>query len=141
MNTEFNDLEWHDAIIEYIHLDRHTSSKKSTVELSITWPDRRTSKMEFFKCYELSINMNMGIHALESILHADCLTESPQLTAIYNTWKEYGVNLNLNHYIINTNSTNSLIQIYAEGFNLTYGHYLPEEENDFPDLKENSNEY
>lgn len=141
MNTKFNELEWHDAIIQSIYIDRENPGEKDTVKLAIVWPDRQTSTIDFFDCYGLTMNMNFGFIALESILYAKCLDDSPELTSLYEFWNTMNINVknygNIQHYIINTNTTNSLIQIFARGFEITYGPYLPEEEDPFPDVKEN----
>lgn len=55
MNTKFNDLEWHDAIINDIYIDRNNVGESDTVKLSIIWPDRRSSTIEFFDCYALTM--------------------------------------------------------------------------------------
>jgi len=63
--------------------------------------------------------MNFGMIVLESILDANILTESKELSKIRNVWGKMGVNLEkLKCFEIETNSTNSLIQIFALNYEI-----------------------
>jgi hypothetical protein len=64
--------------------------------------------------------MNFGIVACESILTAECFTESEELNTIRKEWAKGGIHLErLKCFKITTNSTNSIISIYALGFQIT----------------------
>ncbi len=90
-----------------------------TVRLLINWPDDSISAIEFYDCYAFTANMNFGIVANESILNAKCFTNSKELISIRNEWAKGGVDLeNLQNFNIITNSTNSVIDIFALGFRI-----------------------
>lgn len=121
MNINFNELPWHDANLKFICIDRQIPGEHDVIKLMIDWPDCcSSSSIEFFDCYALTANMNFGIVASESILTAECLTESEELIAVRMEWLKVGVNLNnLKSFKITTNSTNSIINIFALDFRLT----------------------
>ncbi len=118
MISNFSELFWHDAILKSIYVDRRNPGDKDTITLSIIWPnDERSSSIEFYDCYALKANMNFGIDAFETILSAECLTNSEQLNSIRKEWSGVGINLeNLKCYKITTNSTGGIISIYCLGF-------------------------
>ncbi len=95
--------------------------EKKTITLSIIWPeDESSSRIEFYDCYALNANMNFGIVACETILTAECLTNSEELDSIRKEWSEVGISLeNLKCYKIITNSTGSIISIYCLGFRVS----------------------
>ncbi len=118
MNESFNNLPWHDATIQSIKIDREHPGDQDTIKFLIIWPEEQNaSTIEFTDCYALNMNMNFGIVALKSILHAECFGASEKLNVIRNEWSRMGVNLeNLKCFRIETNSTNSIINIYALGY-------------------------
>jgi hypothetical protein len=120
MNTNFNDLPWHDANLQFIYIDRQKPGEKDTIKLLIEWPESNsTSNIEFNDCYALTLNMNFGIVACESILTAECSSDSEELRSIKKKWSRAGINLEgLKCYKIITNSTNSIINIYALDFRM-----------------------
>ncbi|WP_059359807.1 hypothetical protein [Parachlamydia acanthamoebae] len=119
MDVHFNDLPWHDANLKYIYIDRRNPGYHDVVKLVIDWPDGLSSSIEFYNCYALKANMNFGIAACESILAAECLIDSDDLNLIYNDWLSMGMKLeSLKCFRINTNSTNSLIEIFAKSFEI-----------------------
>ncbi len=120
MNTNFNDLHWHDANLQSINIDRRNPGEQDIVQLLIDWPDDKgSSTIEFYDCYALVANMNFGIVACESILSGECLTDSEELSLIRKQWSEVGVNLEeLKCYKIITNSTNSVINVFSIGFQI-----------------------
>lgn len=119
MNVNFNDLPWHDANLKFIHIDRENPGKNDIIKLFIDWPDGFSSAIEFSDCYALIANMNFGVVASESILKAEYFVESEELSSIRNDWMKAGINLeNLKCFKITTNSTNSIISIFALNFHV-----------------------
>jgi len=113
----FNYLPWHDALLLSLDVDRSNPGEMDVVRLAIEWPDGSKSRLLFEDCYLLEATMNFGIIALESILEADCSTDSNQLTDIRKTWKNSNFPFDdMLCFRINTNSTNSLITICALSF-------------------------
>lgn len=127
MIQEFNDLPWHNANLQFVYIDRQKPGEQDVIKLLIDWPDGNSSStIEFYDCYALSMNMNFGIIACESILSAECAVDSKELNSIRVEWLKVGVNLaDLKHFKIITNSTNSIINIYALTFReVTYSLHL-----------------
>ncbi|MBN9378045.1 MAG: hypothetical protein BGO14_00980 [Chlamydiales bacterium 38-26] len=119
MKDEFNNLYWHDAILESFYLDRSNPGHQDTVKLLIEWPEGKKTYLEFFDCYELQMEMNFGIVANESILTAECITESEEIEDVREKWQKMGVDLkDLKCFFINTNSTNSILKIFALNFRM-----------------------
>lgn len=120
MNKSFNEFSWHDSNLQFIYIDRQKPGELDVVKIQIDWPDSHSSTIEFYDCYALNMNMNFGIVACESILTAECITDSEELNSIRKKWIKVNVNLDqLKCYRIVTNSTNSVIDIYALGYQLT----------------------
>ena len=119
MNMNFNELEWHDAELLDIYIDRSMAGNNDIVKLTIKQPNDIKVIAVFTDCYALNLNMNFGMIVLESILDANILTESKELSKIRNVWGKMGVNLEkLKCFEIETNSTNSLIQIFALNYEI-----------------------
>jgi len=114
MKNEFNNLNWHDAELQSIRIDRSAPGEKDQVILVICWLDEKRSEVTFHDCYEFNAQMNFGIIADEAIRDAEYTENSEKLNEIRRTWKKVGVNLSeLGQYQIRTNSTNSSLMIYA----------------------------
>lgn len=117
MFENFNDIPWHDAELEEIIIDR---VRNDHLSIKICLPeDYGGSKItiEFVECYHMNLDMNFGILPPDTILNAQLFEETQKLTEIRHKWKRMGVDLSkLNCYKINTNSTNSIIEVYACSF-------------------------
>src|SRR5688500_9749738 len=114
MTEDFNDLPWHDAALQYIHIDRLTSRKNDNIKCLIEWPEGYgliSSLIEFYKCYAFTANMNLGIRGEESILTAQSFSDSEELSSIRKEWFDWFkgkvVLDELKCYQIITNSSNS----------------------------------
>jgi hypothetical protein len=123
MNENFNDFPWHDSSLESIYMDRSNPGEKDVVQIIVKWPlESGTSTIVFTDCYGMTATMNFGIIACESILTAECLTDSEELTAVRNRLSWYGADFSeLKCYRIETNSTASIIKIFAFNFQITTG--------------------
>lgn len=121
MNENFNDLPWHDACLRSINIDRQKPGEQDVVQLIVDWPDNSCSScIEFFDCYAFISHMNFGIQATETVLNANCSSETEELNSIRKKWLKIGVDLkHLKCFEICTNSTNSLIKIFALGFRMS----------------------
>ncbi len=115
-NERFNALEWHDAIIEKIIIDRKNPGKVDTIVFFIVWTDGTKSRLCFEDVYWADLNMNFGVVALESIYSAFSeWRECEQVKDLYKKWDGFIDDINLNYYEIQTNSTGSLIKIISKG--------------------------
>jgi hypothetical protein len=117
MTQKFEDLAWHDSELIEILIDRGV---KDNVQVIIKWSEDDNDYLgiiEFINCYAFKSNMHFGIVPPDSILDAECISRSEDLDTIRKVWCKMGVDLSaLSCYRIITNSTNSLIEIFALGF-------------------------
>ncbi|MEP3245481.1 MAG: hypothetical protein ABJN40_01660 [Sneathiella sp.] len=117
MKTKFDSLQWHDAELLSISIDRSNAGNNDTVSIAVRWPDGSQNNVVFRDCYLLDAVMNFGVIAEESILEAICLDTGRRISEIKRNWEKLGVNLEgISCYRIVTNSTNSQIDIYAMSF-------------------------
>jgi hypothetical protein len=115
----FNALAWHDAVLLHLAVDRGSPGENDEILLVVKWPDGTQQQVRFLDCYLFQAQMNFGVVAPESIRDARCSKDSPQLSEIRKRWKALGVALdNLNCFEVSTNSTASVIRIFARGFQI-----------------------
>jgi hypothetical protein len=123
--TERNDeafaaLEWHDAVLLSLNIDRSTPGERDEVALLVEWPDGRKQKVRFTDCYAFDAQMNFGVTAPESIRAARCIADAPKLAELRQRWTALGVELgDLRCFEIITNSTASEIRIFAKRFEVS----------------------
>lgn len=118
MEKKFSELEWHDAIIKSIVIDRNEAGIKDTIELNIFWPSETESKIIFKDVYFANLALNFGVIAEETIMDASIINSSDiDIIKIKNKWSKYfdGIN-NIHGFEILTASTVSSIRIYALSF-------------------------
>jgi len=114
----FNDFNWHDAIIKNILIDRRSPGILDEIVFDIEWTEEKGKVKFIFKdIYWANMNLNFGIVADETILNAFSMNDNDEdLIAFYSKWKGMMNVVNLNSYIINLNSTGGKIKIIAKGF-------------------------
>jgi hypothetical protein len=119
MKKEFNDLFWHDVELQSIYVDRSNPGESDRVVLNICWPNETESEVVFNDCYAFKAVMNFGIIAKDTIRGTDIIEHSEELDEIRKTWKKTGVDLSdLKQYQIETNSTKSILKIFALRMNM-----------------------
>ena len=117
MSDVFESLSWHDAELLELTIDRRSAGVIDEVRLLIRWPDGKDDLLVFSECLSFVCSMNFGVIAEESILTASCLLETPELAALREKWKSFPqCVLGLKCFEIETNSTGSLLRIYAKRF-------------------------
>jgi hypothetical protein len=115
----FEALEWHDASLLALTIDRQTPGERDEIVILIEWTDGRKQKIRFAKCYALDAQMNFGVIGPESIREACCLTDSQKLTDLKRRWAAIGADLGgLQCFEIITNSTASTVRIFALNFDI-----------------------
>jgi hypothetical protein len=116
----FEEMEWHDAVLLSLNIDRRAPGECDEVVLVMEWLDGRKQKVRFTDCYAFDAQMNFGVIAPESIRDARCATDSSKLVEMRQRWMALGVDLgDLRCFEITTNSTASEIRIYAKRFEIS----------------------
>lgn len=111
---EFEEVLCHDAEIVEILIERSEPGIKDQVIIE-AFSNNLNYRLVFEECYKVSLDLNMGVIAPESILSAKISKGSKELSSLKEKWKLHGVDLSkLKEFKINTNSTNSDIIIFAK---------------------------
>ncbi len=112
---DFNNMEWHDAILSRININREDPGHTDILELFIQWPDEKKSLLIFRDVYLALMRLNFGVVSDESIYDASLLEEDTlEKQVLIAKWKPHYPGIEaVKCYEIRTNSTNSNIQIFA----------------------------
>lgn len=118
IKMNLNDYYWHDSIIKNIQIDRRSPGIMDTIIFEIEWAENnKKTNIVFEEVYWVSMNMNFGIIADETILNAFELEETDQdLKDLYLNWKGMINDVKLKGYKFSMNSTGSEIKIIAKRF-------------------------
>lgn len=116
----FNDLEWHDAVIKNIIVDRNNPGNKDTIEISIVWPSGKKNKIVFNNVYYANLSLGFGVVADEVVSEAQVSYDNDDhLAEIKSMWsKHYTAIENIKAYKISTSSTGSIIKVIAFSFDI-----------------------
>lgn len=118
MINQFKSLEWHDAQLLHIQIDREVDD---IIKIWVIWPSDTETKtcIEFFDCWGFQADMYFGISLPEYILDTECKIDTPGLSKLKVIWTKSGFDMSeIHEFYFNTNSTNSDIRIYAKGFRI-----------------------
>jgi hypothetical protein len=114
----FDDFDWHDAVIKEIQIDRSNPRIKDTIMFDIEWPEEKGKvTFVFEEVYWAEMKLNFGIVADETIMNAIELADDNQdLVNFYSKWKGAMNEVKLKIYKIDLNSTGGEIKIIAKTF-------------------------
>lgn len=113
----FEAMEWHDAVLLSLNIDRRSPGERDEVVLAVEWLDGRKQKVRFTDCYALDAQMNFGVVAPESIRAARCIADAPKLAEMRRRWMTLGVDLgDIRCFEFTTNATASEIRIYSKRY-------------------------
>lgn len=120
MIPSFNSLDWHDAVILEIQVDRERPGEDDRVVMRLVWPDSKRGRITFTRCYAFEASLNFGVIAEETIRSAMETKDDLKLTSLRQKWDRMNVSLpSLACFRFETNSTASIISIYAERWELS----------------------
>lgn len=119
-NINFNELEWHDAIIKNIIIDRGNAGNDDTIEMWIVWPSEKKSKIIFKDVYKADLSLNFGIVAEETIYNAFLIDDyDKEIIDIRKTWEKYYEEISkIRGFKILTTSTASTIKIFSLSYHI-----------------------
>lgn len=110
----FEDIDWHDSIINKIEIDRSMPGINDTIKIDVTIYDSSTTNtLKFEDVYFARLNMNFGIVAVESIEEVLVLKDDIDLNTLKDKWNGF-INGEVYCYVIKTNSTASTIKIISK---------------------------
>ena len=113
----FNDYYWHDSVIKSISINRNNPGIIDEISFDIQWNEGILERLNFEDVYWASLMLNFGIVADETIMRANVLDNNDSdLVNFYEKWGGLMDNVKLQVYLIELNSTGSLIKIIAKGF-------------------------
>lgn len=116
---EFNQYDWHDAIVKFIDIDRNKPGVNDKITFAIEWRNGEKSALIFEDVYWASMSLNFGIVANETILKAESFDKNDaDLVRFYTDWKGLLDKVNLAKYLIEFNSTGSIIKIIARKYTI-----------------------
>lgn len=119
MNTQFQALPWHDAVLLELSVNRASAGLRDEVILDIEWPDATRQRLTFKDCYKAELLLNFGVLGNDTIRDADVAVDTPSLVAVRERWGRLGVDLrDLEEYRITTNTTASTIVILARSLDV-----------------------
>ena len=87
MKKIFESLDWHDATLESLFLDRSQPGVRDEIVLKVIWPDESVDELLFKDCYRFESTLNFGIIATESVEEARCFDSSTDLDDLRVKWK------------------------------------------------------
>ncbi len=115
----YNDYCWHDAIIRNIQIDRINPGIEDTIKFEIEWPEGKGKATFIFEnVYWVNLDLNFGIIVAENIDESFVAENSDlDLVRVKGIWaKMLSIELDLQCYVIKTNSTGGTIKIISMGF-------------------------
>ena len=109
-------LEWHDAVIKSISMDRENPGHVDEICFQIQWPSEEESSLVFKDVYYAKLDLNFGIIAEETIFSFQMLDEQDEnMIRLKDKWRKiYNEIDQVYGFEIKTNSTNSTIQVFAK---------------------------
>ncbi|WP_177730470.1 hypothetical protein [Flavobacterium inviolabile] len=115
---EFNEYDWHDAIIKNIKINRNNPGIRDEIEMEIVWPENKERVNFIFEdVYWAKMDLNFGIVSNENIAQAFLLQKSDDdLNNFYLKWNGHMDDIKLNVYEVLLSSTGGKIKIIAKTF-------------------------
>jgi hypothetical protein len=114
---EFNELEWHDAVIKKISIDR-TPAENDSISFEMLWPNGEENTIVFVGLRHVNMDLNFGYVGKEFVSTADVIDNSEEIEALKSKWSKIGAVLEFKCYVIETSTTGGKIKIFAESFNI-----------------------
>lgn len=115
----FNELYWHDSVINNIEINRNNPGKNDVIIFEIDWYDSGKSKLIFEDVYWARLDLNFGVVSSEYIDSAFVAENNDiDLGNFYKKWSKLNFDIKLNCYVIKTSSTGSEIKIIAKCFKI-----------------------
>jgi len=114
MTEDIAALGWHDALLLNLFIDRSNPGHADTLELLVEWTDGTQSEIAFHDCYAVNAQMNFNVVCKETIRSFRVDDDGDDIASIKAKWKASGTRVEgVKRYAIETNSTSSIIKIYA----------------------------
>ena len=110
----FEDIDWHDSILNSIIINRQNLGLNDIVELDITWPSGERVILLFKNVRKCIMNLNFGIDTKDWIYSAYETEDDEDFIS----YKKQVVNFcndidKLKCFVIETSTTGSLVKIFA----------------------------
>lgn len=115
-----DDFNFHDSILKEIIIERNNPGYRDEVKIKIGFLDGNNIEVIFEDCFKAIFDLNFGIIAEETIFDFYRSTENDnELKILKEKWLNIGGSIEgLSLFCIETNSTKSMIKIYARDYKI-----------------------
>ncbi|MBL7698668.1 MAG: hypothetical protein JNK79_10930 [Chitinophagaceae bacterium] len=115
----FDELHWHDAVIENIQIDRSNPGYNDPIVISIRWPDGSRHDVVFTDVYKAFFELNFGVIAEEAISNALVSNDDEDYKKFKEKWRILIADVDaINCFVIRTSSTGSILKVFSKEFHL-----------------------
>lgn len=116
---QLKDFAFHDMLLKKIFIERSNPGYKDEIAFLIGSPKDEDFRITFKECIRADFKLNFGVIAEETIYDINEYENSEELESLKTKWEQVGGNLDgLRLFVLETNSTNSIILIYAENYEI-----------------------
>lgn len=107
---------FHDTLLKDIKIERDNPGYKDEISITISLSKENDIRVVFKDCFQANFSLNFGIIAEETIYDFyESDRDNKELEVLRNKWLKIGGDIkDVRLFIIETNSTNSLIKIFAK---------------------------
>lgn len=120
MSESFDDIQWHDASLKLLSIDRGQPGIRDEVSMEIVDVNGSAYTLVFADCYEAHLALNFGVIAEETVRSVRRSSQSDSLERLRVKWVGTDVDLSdVQQFEIETNSTASVIRILARACVIT----------------------
>lgn len=112
---ELKDFDFHDTLLKELRVERDMPGYKDEVVIYIGISEKEEVKLVFKDCFQADLKLNFGVIADETIFDIQQVSDDKELAVLKKKWTQIGGDIEaVNLYVIKTNSTNSILRIFAK---------------------------
>ncbi len=116
---KLKDFNFHDALLKTIIIERHNPGYHDEIRIKVSFSDASEVSILFEECFQANLKLNFGVIAEETIYDLYESEEEEEMLLLKEKWSKIGGDVEgLKFFCIETNSTNSLIKIFAKSYQI-----------------------
>ncbi|MEM6572233.1 MAG: hypothetical protein AAF957_27710 [Planctomycetota bacterium] len=133
MSESFDDIQWHDASLKLLGIDRGQPGIRDEISMEIVDVNGTAYTLVFTDCYEAHLALSFGVTAEETVRDVRRSSQSDSLESMRIKWVRTDVDLSdVQQFEFETNSTASVIRILARACVITRTRATPQAHRDLP---------